>query len=377
MNSAAYIAGTGSYLPADIVTNEELANIIGLTPHDIEKRTGIRERRRAKEGEATSDLATHAAFSALHAAGIDAADVGLIVLSTTSPDMFMPSTACLVQKNIGAKKAAAFDVNASCSGFLYALNIAETFIKNGQVDTALIIAAEVKTRFVYPADKETAILFGDGAGAVVLRNKESKNNPPLPVAMLRSNGNPAPLEKGGKELQVPPFNKGGIGGIKPPELVGQIIGTWLYADGTNWNWIHLPAGGTRIPSTLDTIAANLHTMRMDGGKVYRAAIKTLESLITDTIKKSGLRLEEIDTFLFHQANLRIIKQVATRLGIPEKKVPITITHTGNTSSASIPITLNQLVREGRIKEGDTVLLASFGGGLTWGASIIKWTTPNL
>ncbi|OGW43369.1 MAG: hypothetical protein A2132_00195, partial [Nitrospirae bacterium RBG_16_43_11] len=263
-------------------------------------------------------------------AGVAVEDVGLIVLSTTSPDMFMPSTACLVQRNIGAKKAAAFDVNASCSGFLYSLNIAEMFIRSGQTDTALVIAAEVKSRFVDPQDKETAILFGDGAGAIVLSNEHALS-----------------------------------------QLSAQILGTWLYADGTNWKWINLPAGGSRMPVTADTIASGLHTMQMDGSKVYRKAIKTFEGLLTDTVKRCGLTLDDIDTFIFHQANLRIIKQVISRLGIPEEKVPVTITRTGNTSSASIPITLDQLVREGKIKKGDNVLLAAFGGGLTWGAAILR------
>ncbi len=331
MNSTAYIIGTGSYLPNNIVTNEELAGITGLSPHDIKKRTGITERRKADKDEATSDLATKAALSALNSAGVAVEDVGLIVLSTTSQDMFMPSTACLVQRNIGAKKAAAFDINASCSGFLYSLNIAEMFIRSGQTDTALVIAAEVKSRFVDPKDKETAILFGDGAGAIVLSNVI----PAKPVASA------------------------------------QILNTWLYADGTNWTWIHLPAGGSRIPTTTDTIASGLHFMQMDGSKVYRKAIKTLEYLLTDTVKRCGLTIEDIDTFIFHQANLRIIKQVISRLGIPEEKVPVTITYTGNTSSASIPITLDHLVRDGKIKKGNNVLLAAFGGGLTWGAAIVN------
>src|SRR3972149_2904186 len=251
MNNTAYIIGTGSYLPDYIVTNEEMAGITGLSPHDIKKKTGIIERRRADKDEATSDLATKAALSALKSAGVAVEDVGLIVLSTTSPDMFMPSTACLVQRNIGAKKAAAFDVNASCSGFLYSLNIAEMFIRSGQTDTALVIAAEVKSRFVDPQDKETAILFGDGAGAIVLSNKHHLS------------------------------------------LSATILGTWLYADGTNWNWINLPAGGTRLPASQETIKSGFHFMQMDGSKVYRKAIKTFESLLIDTVKKCALLLHRL------------------------------------------------------------------------------------
>ena len=349
MTRSAFIIGTGSYLPEYIVTNEELAGLTGLTPHEIVKRTGIIERRRADKNEAASDLATQAALSALKSAGVAVEDVGLIVLSTTSQDMFMPSTACIVQKNIGAKKAAAFDINASCSGFLYSMNIAEMFIRSGQIETALVIAAEVKSRFVDPTDRETAILFGDGAGAIVLSSV-------IPAK--------AGIQNDARRV-----------GDNPPALSAQILYTRLFADGSNWKWIHLPAGGSRIPATVDTIASGLHTMQMDGSKVYRKAIKTLEGLLTDTVKRCGLSLEDIDTFIFHQANLRIIKQVISRLGLPEEKVPVTITYTGNTSSASIPITLDQLVREGRIKRGDRVLMASFGGGLTWGASILRFPDP--
>ena len=304
--------------------------------------TGIIGRRRADKGEATSDLATQAALAAIKSSGLSVEDVGLIVLSTTSQDMFMPSTACIVQRNIGAKKAAAFDINASCSGFLYALNIAEMFIRSGQTTTALVIAAEVKSRFVDPRDKETAILFGDGAGAVVLSNKNS--------------------------LSLRERDRVRVG----QGLSAEILNTWLYADGTNWNWINLPAGGTRLPASQQTIKSGLHFMQMDGSKVYRKAIKTFESLLTDTIKKCGLNPDDIDHFVFHQANLRIIKQVISRLGIPEEKVPVTITNTGNTSSASIPITLDQLIRGGRIKRGETVLMVAFGGGLTWGATVLNF-----
>ncbi|MBI5096974.1 MAG: ketoacyl-ACP synthase III [Nitrospirae bacterium] len=332
-----YIAGTGSYLPDERITNEVLSGDIGLTPEDIVRMTGIKERRRAGPEEATSDLATHAAASALQAAGVEARNIDLIVLATTSPDMHSPATACFVQRNIGAQKAAAFDINASCSGFLYALNVAEMFIRSGQADTALVIAAEVKSRFVNPGDKETAILFGDGAGAVVLQEE-------------RGGLNEGDRESSGRN----------------------IISTRLYADGNHWNWIHLPAGGSRIPASPATIAADLHTMRMDGSKVYKAAIKTLSRMVVDIVKDCGLRMEDIDHFIFHQANLRIIEQVIRRTGIPKEKVPLSLPSYGNTSSASIPITLDQTVRNGRIKEGDIVALASFGGGLTWGASIVRW-----
>lgn len=339
MKREVYIAGTGSYLPDEVVTNEDLAGTTGLSPEEIEKMTGIKMRRRARPEAATSDLATHAALSALGSAGLEAKDVGLIILSTTSPDMPFPATACIVQKNISAGKAFAFDVNASCSGFLYALSIAETFLKNGMADTALVIASEIKSKFVDPKDRETAILFGDGAGAVVLRS----TNP-----------------------SFSPFSKWGVRGVKG------IIRTSLHADGKNWSWIHLPAGGSKIPATPSTVASRLHTMRMEGSKVYKAAIKTLGALLPDFIKESGYRMEDIDLFLLHQANLRILRQVIHRAGIPEEKVPLSLIQNGNTSSASIPITLDQAVNEGRLKEGNLIAMASFGGGLTWGMSVVRW-----
>ena len=328
-NANIYIVGTGSYLPATIVTNGEVSDTTGLSPEEIEKVTGIKERRRAAQDEATSDLATKAALAALDSAGIEAQDVDFIVLATTSPDMPFPSTACIVQKNINAAKAAAFDINASCSGFLYALNIAEMFLNNGQGKTALVLASEIKSRFVNPKDRETAILFGDGAGAVVLK---SSNNA---------------------------THKG-------------ILKTKLYAEGKNWSWIHLPAGGSRMPANYTTVNDGLHFMGMDGSKVYRIAIRTLERMVVDITKECSFTLNDIDLFIFHQANQRIVKQVIKRLGITEEKVPQSLVYYGNTSSASIPITLDQVVRERGIKEGSLVLMASFGGGLTWGASIVRW-----
>ena len=328
-NANIYIAGTGSYLPSTIVTNGEVSDTTGLTPEEIEKVTGIKERRRAANDEVTSDLATKAALTALDFAGIEAQEVNLIVLATTSPDMPFPSTACIVQKNINAAKAAAFDINASCSGFLYALNIAETFLDNGQGKTALVLASEIKSRFVNPKDRETAILFGDGAGAVVLvRSEEGKGR--------------------------------------------GIIKSKLYSDGKNWKWIHLPAGGSRMPVNHTTVNEGLHFMSMDGSKVYKAAIRTLERMVVDMTQECNITLNDIDLFIFHQANQRIVKQVIKRLGITEEKVPQSLVYYGNTSSASIPITLDQVVRERGIKEGSLVLMASFGGGLTWGASIVRW-----
>jgi len=348
-----YIAGTGSYLPQSIISNKDLFDATHLTSEYIEKITGIRERRKASPEEATSDLATRAALSALDSAGLQAKDIDLVILSTTAPDMPFPATACIVQKNLNINKAVAFDINASCSGFLYALNIAETFIRNGKADTALVIASEIKSRFVDPEDKETAILFGDGAGAVVLRGTNTPSSKNTSIL-------PAKLDTGVY------LNR------RSESSSSNIICTRLYSDGKNWKWIHLPAGGSRMPATSSTVASGLHTMEMDGGKVYRAAVTTLQQMISDILKECSLRVEDINTFVFHQANLRIIRQVQKRLGIKDDQALLTLPFYGNTSSASIPITLDHAVREGRIKNGSKILMASFGGGLTWGASIISW-----
>ncbi|MBI5193912.1 MAG: ketoacyl-ACP synthase III [Nitrospirae bacterium] len=382
VNTNIYIAGTGSYLPSTIITNRNISDSTGVSSEDIEKMTGIQERRMAGRDEATSDLATKAAVSALESAGIKAGDLDFIILSTTSPDMPFPATACIVQENIGANKAAAFDINASCSGFLYALNIAEVFLKNGEGSCALVIAAEIKSRFVNPTDRETAILFGDGAGAVVLKSEQVMSD-----ALSKGDENSEQKQEVRSKKQeirntteIPPPLTGGRQGEGELRRFSSeydiskkgILKTRLFAQGKNWDWIHLPAGGSRIPITEATVFQGLHFMKMDGGKVYRAAIRTLEKVITDITKECNLNINDIDHYIFHQANLRIVKQVMKRLGINEEKVPISLEYYGNTSSASIPITLDPAVRSGRIKEGNLILMASFGGGLTWGASILRW-----
>lgn len=334
MKYAAYITGIGAYLPERVIGNKELSFMTGLSPGEIERRTGIMERRWAAEEEAPSDLATKASIKAMKMAGVRPEEIDLIILSTSSEDMFMPSTACIVQKNIGATRAASFDVNASCSGFLYALHIGEVFIRNGQAGTILVLASEVKSRFVDPRDKDTSLLFGDGAGAIVMRRG-------LPGTAGRNN-------------------------------IGRIMGTYLHTYGKEWKLIHLPAGGSRIPISFSTINNGLHTMQMDGKKLYRFAIRTMETMIIDALKRWGKKVEDIDFFIFHQANLRLLKQIMNRIQIPPDKVPASLPFYGNTSSASIPVTLHLLVKEGKIRKGITTLLASFGGGLTWGSSLIIW-----
>ena len=331
MNKGAYIISTGAYLPERIVTNEDLFPLTGLSPAEIEKRTGIKERRWASEKEATSDLATRACLGAIDMAQISTEEIGLIIVATSSQDMFMPSTACMVEKNLGIRDAIAFDINASCSGFIYALHTAHMFLKNGQVDNALVVAGEVKSKFIDPANRETSILFGDGAGGVVMSSLPDTHG-----------------------------------------LSGKIMNTRLYTHGAHWDLIHLPGGGSLQPLSSETLQKGLHTMQMDGKKVYKKAIKTMEETIVDAVKQSNLAPEDIDYFIFHQANYRLIRQLMERMHIPEERVPLSLTYCGNTSSASIPITLHFLLSEGRLRPGMITLMIAFGGGLSWGSSLILW-----
>jgi len=323
----AVIAGTGIGLPDRIISNDELESRLGMLRGGILKRTGIRTRRWVQGSEATSDLAATAARSALTAAGVDAAALDLILAASTSGDMALASTACLVQGYLKAGRCAAFDLAASCTGFLYGLATAQAYMKTGQARTVLLVASEIKSRFIDRDDPASAILFGDGAGAVVL--------------------NAGPSDRG-------------------------ILDVSLHADGTRWPLIHLPAGGSRHPISADTLADGRHAMRLDGSAVFRAAVKHLERAVRDTIMAQGLSLAQIDRFVFHQANARILERVGRRLGLPAEKVEVTLTRYGNTSSSTIPIALHHAVTEGRIKPGHLVLLAAFGGGLTWGTALIRW-----
>jgi len=327
------IAGTGSYLPDPIVTNQDLGRGVGLSPEEIFKRTGIRERRRAAEGAAASDLATRAAERALEAASIQVGELDLIIVATTSPDRLFPSTACQVQKNLKAPRVPAFDLNASCSGFLYALHVADAHLQSGQVNTALVIASEVKSRFVDPNDPETAFLFGDGAGAVVLRRDR------------------VTASRGPKR---------------------GILWTRLFTDGSRHEWIRLPAGGSRLPTTLETLQKGENSMILQGGRVFRAAVREMTRTFQLALEETGFTAEEFTHFFFHQANLRILRKVAGELALPSGKIPVTLDRYGNTSSASIPITWDETVREGKVHPGDLLYLGTFGGGLTWGGMVIRW-----
>lgn len=319
--------GTGAYLPKRVVTNEELSRITGMSPVGILRRTGIKERHWAEEGESTSTLATEAARAALQAARIRQVDLDGIILSTTSPDMGMVSTACLVQQSLGLSRIPALDIAASCSGFLYALSVADQYIRNGNARTLLVIGAEVKSRFLNLKDPSTAILFGDGAGAVVLQATK--------------------------------------------EDVG-LLSIQLYADGTRWPLIRVPGGGSRNPLTLKGLEQGLYTITMKGGPLYKVATRILKKAIKGLLDIHRLKIQDIDHVLLHQANARIIRKLSKDVGLPSDKCITTIDHYGNTSSSSIPIALDSAVREGRIWSGDLILTAAFGGGLTWGTALVRW-----
>ncbi len=323
--------GTGSYLPQRVVTNEEIAFPLGLTSDHIQRLTGIRERRWAAEREAPSDMAIEAGRRALSAAGCEASAVDAIILSTTSPDTVFPSTACYVQRGLGCRGVGAFDISASCSGFLYGLSMGQVMIQSGQLKTCLVAASEVKSRSLDLRDQETAMLFGDGAGAVVLRGEDD----------------PTPDWRG-------------------------ILGIRLRADGSRHELIRVQAGGSRTPSTHATLEKQEHAIRMQGTALYRLAIRRIEQAAQDLLKEFGVGIGEITQVVLHQANGRILHQVADRLGIPPDKLFSVIERYGNTSSASLPIALDTAVRGGAIDAGDLVLLGSFGGGVTWATGLVRW-----
>jgi 3-oxoacyl-[acyl-carrier-protein] synthase-3 len=321
------IAGTGSYLPDRILTNADLMEIVDTTDEWIVSRTGIRQRHRASDDQATSDLATAAALKALEMAGKEPGDLDLIIVATITPDHFFPSTAALVQRNIGATKAAAFDLEAACTGFIYGLSVADQFIKTGMYETILVVGAEVLSRYINWEDRTTAVLFGDGAGAAVL---------------------------------------------VPGQDSSQIISTHLHCDGSMMDLLFAPGGGSRMPPSYEVIDKKLNTVKMKGNETFKVAVSKLSEVVVEVLKHNNITEDEIDFLVPHQANLRIILAVARKLKFPADKVVITVDRHGNTSAASIPLALDDAIRSETIVRGDTVLLEAFGGGLTWGAALIKW-----
>lgn len=321
------IIGTGSSLPEKVITNHDLEKIVD-TSHDwIVSRTGIHNRRVVDDSTATSDLATEAAKKALEAANIKAEQLDLIIVATVTPDMSFPSTACIVQSNLGARNAAAFDLEAACSGFLYGVSIGDQFIKTGLYNHVLVIGAETLSKIMNWNDRNTCVLFGDGAGAVVL----------------------GPTEEG----------KG-------------ILSTHLGADGEGGKFLTLPAGGSRMPATVETVEQNLHYIKMDGSEVFKFAVRAMASAAKKALSLCELDVNDIDYLVPHQANTRIIGASAKRLKLPLEKVYVNLDKYGNMSAASIPVALDEAVRKEKIKENDNVVLVGFGGGLTWGSCVIKW-----
>lgn len=303
----------------------------GVSPAGIERLTGIRTRRWAAEQEASSDMAIVAGRRALDAAGCNPSSIDAIILSTTSPDMAFPSTACAVQRGLGCKQVGAFDVSASCSGFLYGLSMAQAMIQSAHVRTCLVIASEVKSRSLDHQDEATALLFGDGAGAVIVRGEEDRS----------------------------------------PEWRG-ILSIKLYADGAHHGLIRVPSGGSRLPLTSDVLRTRGYTLRMRGAPLFRLAVRRVERAVMDILKECGVRPEDVRQVVLHQANGRILSQIAGRLGVGRDRLASVIERYGNTSSASLPIALDDAVRGGKISSDDLVLLGSFGGGLTWATSLVRW-----
>ena len=313
------------------MSNHEVGASLGIEPATIARLTGIQERRRAAPSQATSDLAVEAARQALDAAGLPVSELGGILLSTTSPDSVFPSTACHVQRMLGCSAIPAFDLAASCSGFLYGLSMADAMIRSGQVKTCLVVAAEAKSRSIDPEDGDTALLFGDGAGAVVVCGE--------PDAGQLSSG---------------------------------LLGVRLYADGSQHSLITIPAGGSRRPTTTETVETGSHTLRMQGAPLFRLAVKRLDQAIREIVKEFGVDIQDIAQLVLHQANGRILDQLTKRLGILPERVCSVIERYGNTSSASLPIALDHAVRSGRILPHDIVVLGSFGGGVTWATGFLRW-----
>jgi 3-oxoacyl-[acyl-carrier-protein] synthase-3 len=322
-----HIIGTGSYTPERILTNRDLEQIVDTSDEWITSRTGIRERRISDPKTPSSGLATEAARRALDAAGIRAAELDQIIIGTVTGDRVFPSTACIVQDNLGATNAHAFDLSAACAGFVYGLSLGFNAIRSGAAGTILVIGVETLSKIVNWTDRNTCVLFGDAAGA----------------AVLRTTGKP-----------------------------GGILATKLHSDGSLVHLLEMPAGGSLMPPTHETVAQRLHTIHMSGNDVFKHAVRAMESVAIEALEAAGHKAGEVDLLVPHQANLRIIDATARRLGLPMEKVFVNLDRYGNTSAASIPLALDEARRGGRIRDGDLVEMVTFGGGFTWAAAVVEW-----
>ncbi|MEZ5306715.1 MAG: beta-ketoacyl-ACP synthase III [Pyrinomonadaceae bacterium] len=321
------ILGTGHDYPKGVLTNADLEKIVDTNDEWITTRTGIKQRRKAADDEYTSQFAVRASRAAIEAAGINPEDIEIIVCATTTPDQILPSTGCLIQKELGAVNAAGMDVFAACSGFLYGITMVESMIRTGQIRYALVVGAEVLTKYVDYTDRSTCVIFGDGAGAAVL----------------------GPVEDG----------KG-------------ILATKILSDGRFEEQLFAPGGGTKLGTTHETIDNRDHFFKMRGNELFKIAVRSMADISKEMLDKAGYGVDDVKIVIPHQANQRITDAVAARLKVPEEKVYSNIAQHGNTSSASIPIALDECLKEGKIEEGDLVLLTAFGGGVTWGGTIIRF-----
>ena len=328
----ASIIATGSYMPEKVLTNDDLSKIVDTSDEWITTRTGIKERRMAAPDQATSDLATNAALKALENAGLTAADLDLIIVATVTPDMFFPSTACVVQKKLGAANAVCFDISAACSGFLYALQVARNFINCGTRGTALVIGAEKLTSLVNWKDRNTCVLFGDGAGAVILKRSDQA----------------------------------------PENTPGRLLGNVMGSDGNLTDLLKVPGGGSALPITAENAESRPNTIHMEGRETFKHAVTRMCQAAEQALAQSGLTAADISLVIPHQANARIISAIADRLGLPEEKVFMNLQNYGNTSAATIPVALDEAARAGRLKKGDVLLLVAFGGGFTWASTVVIW-----
>jgi len=320
------ILSTGSYFPEKVLTNADLAKIVDTSDEWIITRTGIKERRVAAQNQATSDLALEASKDALKKAGLSPQDIELIIVATVTPDMMFPSTACMLQTKLGASKAAAFDLLAACTGFIYALSTAKAFIESGMYKNVLLVGAETLTKITDWTDRNTCVLFGDGAGAMVLAAAEGES---------------------------------------------AVLSTYLGADGSYADLLNLPAGGSLTPASAETVNNKMHTIKMQGKEVFKVAVTKMFEAAEIGLERAGLKPDDVALFIPHQANMRIIEAVAKKLNMPLERIGINLQKTGNVSAATTITALDEAIKTGRLKTGDIVELIAFGGGFTWGSAVIK------
>ena len=351
------LSGLGKYLPETIVTNDDLSKTLDTSDEWIQQRTGIRERRIAMPGLSASDLGIPAAQAALRDAQLSPKDVDLVITATISPDQIMPATSSRIAHEAGCINAGAFDVSAGCTGFVYALATAAGTVSSGLHDHVLVVGAEAISRIIDQSDRSTAILFGDGAGAVVVSALDSKNidNKGASSAIVSAS-------KGPQEAKTDSVS------VKPRGILGFDLGN----DGSGGPFLNVPAGGSRFPASHETVDEHLHFMHMQGNEVYKFATRIVSVSARRILERCGMKVQDIDLFVPHQASMRIINSAATKLGLAKEKIYTNLQRYGNTSCASIPLCLSEARAEGRLKPGDLVLLMGFGAGLTWGACLMEW-----